>query len=301
LVNIKNSLGTSYGLLSNTSGGSTYAANAATGDGDHLYADLSSATASTVNDLRQAFQIQKLLERDARSGTRYAEIVKSHFGVNFVDVTYRPEFLGGGSTPVNIHQVPQTSESGTTPQGNLSAFGTAVVDSGGFTKSFTEHCIVMGIASVRADITYQQGLDRMFSRSTRYDFYLPALAHIGEQSIPTKELYAQAPTVDTGSTGTPDNDKIFGYQERWAEYRYKQSKITGLFRSNCTTPLDSWHLSQEFSSLPTLDQTFIEENPPIDRCIAVPSEPHFIVDGYFDYQCARPMPVYGVPGFIDHL
>jgi hypothetical protein len=257
-----------------------------------LYADLSSATAATINQLRQSFQIQKLLERDARSGTRYSEIVKAHFGVNFMDVTYRPEFLGGNSTPIQINSVPQTSETGTTPQGTLSAYGTAVSNSGGFTKSFTEHSIVMGIASVRADLTYQQGLNRMFSRSTRYDYYWPALAHIGEQSVLNKEIYIQNTAAD---------EQVFGYQERWAEYRYKPSLITGKLRSNDTATLDAWHLSQEFGSLPGLNQTFIEENPPIDRVVAVPTEPDMIMDCYFNLQCARPMPLYSVPGLIDHF
>lgn len=279
-----------------------------TGSGQQLYwqdpnlqADLSTATAATINQLRQAFQIQKLLERDARSGTRYSEIVKAHFGVNFLDVTYRPEFLGGNSTPITIQTVPQTSESNTTPQGTLSGFGLGSMTGGGFTKSFTEHCIVMGIASVRADLTYQQGLDRMFSRSTRYDFYWPALAHIGEQSVLMKELYCQDPATDTGSTGTKDNERVFGYQERWAEYRYKNSKITGKMRSNDAASLDAWHLSQEFTSLPGLNQTFIEETPPMDRVVAVTTEPDFTMDCYFNLQCARPMPLYSVPGLIDHF
>ena len=266
-----------------------------------LYADLAGATAATINQLRQSFQIQKLLERDARSGTRYAEIVKAHFGVNFMDVTYRPEFLGGNSTPININTVPQTSETNTTPQGTLSAYGTAVMKGGGFTKSFTEHCIILGIASVRADLTYQQGLNRMYSRSTRYDYYWPALAHIGEQSILTKELYCQDPTTDTGSTGTADNERVFGYQERWAEYRYKPSLITGKLRSNDPLTLDAWHLSQEFGSTPELNQAFIEETPPIDRVVAVTTEPDMIMDCYFNLQCARPMPLYSVPGLIDHF
>ena len=259
-----------------------------------LETDLSTATAATINQLRQAFQIQKLLERDARSGTRYAEIVKSHFGVNFYDPSYRPEFLGGSTTPVNVHPVPQTSETPAsgTPQGNLSAFATVGLDSGGFTKSFTEHCVVMGIASVRADLTYQQGINRMYSRSTRYDYFWPALAHIGEQSIPNKEIYAQ---------GTSADDDVFGYQERYAEYKYKPSLITGAFRSAAATSLDNWHLSQEFSSLPGLNQTFIEENPPMSRVLAVSTEPHFIVDCYFKLMCARPMPLYSVPGLIDHF
>jgi hypothetical protein len=267
----------------------------------NIYADLSNATAATINELRQAFQIQKLLEKDARAGTRYSELIKSHFGVDFLDVTYRPEFLGGSSTPINIQQIPQTSETDGTPQGTLAAIGTAVMNQGGFTKSFTEHCIVMGIASVRTDLTYQQGLDRMFSRETRYDFYYPSLAHIGEQAVLTKEIYCQDPTVDTGSTGTPDNERVFGYQERWAEYRYKQSKITGKLRSNDTNTLDAWHLSQEFTSTPELNQAFIEETPPMDRVVAVTTEPDFIMDCYFNFQCARPMPLYSVPGLIDHF
>lgn len=285
------------------SSGSNLLLDSTGGTGDHpLYADLSSATAATINQLRQSFQIQKLLERDARSGTRYSEIINAHFNVNFLDVTYRPEFLGGTSTPINIQAVAQTSSTDlTTPQGNLSAYATATINGGGFTKSFTEHCIVMGIASVRADLTYQQGLDRMFSRSTRYDFYWPALAHIGEQSVLMKEIYCQNPATDTGSTGTPDNERVFGYQERWSEYRYKNSRIAGKLRSNDAQSLDAWHLSQEFSSLPSLDQTFIEETPPMDRVVAVTDEPDFLMDCYFNLQCARPMPLYSVPGLIDHF
>ena len=300
---IKDSGGTgkTWNSYSDTSD-SIYIDSTGTGSGDtpNITADLSAATSSTVNELRQAFQIQKLLERDARSGTRYSEIVKSHFGVNFLDVTYRPEFLGGTSSPVNFEAVASTND-GTRKIGDLAATGTITSRGGGFTKSFTEHCIVMGIASVRADLTYQQGLDRMWSRSTRYDFYWPALAHIGEQAVLSKEIYCQDPTVDTGSTGTPDNEKVFGYQERWAEYRYKPSKITGKMRSNDPTPLDAWHLSQEFGSLPTLNETFIREDPPMDRVVAVTTEPDFHMDCYFNYQCARPMPLFSVPGLIDHF
>jgi hypothetical protein len=291
---------TSYQKMT-TSGAGLQLDAAASSEAQSIYADLSSATAATINQLRQSFQIQKLLERDARSGTRYAEIVKAHFGVSFQDVTYRPEFLGGSSTPINIHTVAQTSESSGTPQGNLSGFGTASMQGGGFTKSFTEHCVVIGIASVRADLTYQQGLNRMFSRSTRYDYFWPALAHIGEQSVLAKEIYTQNPATDTGSTGTPDNERVFGYQERWAEYRYKPSIITGKMRSNDAASLDPWHLSQEFGSLPELNQAFIEENIPMDRVVAVTTEPDFFMDCYFNLQCARPMPLYSVPGLIDHF
>jgi hypothetical protein len=259
-----------------------------------LYADLSGATAATINQLREAFQIQKLLERDARGGTRYTEIVKAHFGVTSPDARLqRPEYLGGGSTPVNVTPIEQTSSTdATSPQGNLAAMATASLTNHGFTKSFTEHCVILGLVSVRADLTYQQGLNRMFSRQTRYDFYWPALSHIGEQAVLNKEIYAD---------GTAADDNVFGYQERYAEYRYKPSMITGKFRSNDAQSLDAWHLSQEFSSLPGLNSTFIEENPPLDRVIAVPSEPHFIFDSYISMKCARPMPVYSVPGKIDHF
>lgn len=258
-----------------------------------LTADLTNATAATVNELRRAFQIQKLLERDARSGTRYAEIVKAHFGVDFLDVTYRPEFLGGTSSPVNFESVPMTGNTaGSQATGDLAAAGTVTCQGGGFTKSFTEHCIVMGIASVRADLTYQQGIDRMWSRETRYDFYFPALAHIGEQAVLNKEIYYN---------NDADDDGVFGYQERWAEYRYKPSKVTGLMRSNAAQSLDAWHLSQEFGSRPALNQTFIEEAPPIDRVVAFTDEPDFHMDCYFNYTCARPMPLFSVPGLIDHF
>lgn len=262
-----------------------------------LLADLSAATAATINSLRQAFQIQKIYERDARGGTRYTELIKSHFGVTSPDARLqRPEYLGGGSTPVNISPIPQTSASGTyaeSPQGNLAAIGTSVLSDHGFTTSFTEHCLVIGLISVRADLTYQQGLPRMWSRKTRFDFYWPALSHIGEQAVLQKEIFAN---------GNPlDDDRVFGYQERYAEYRYKPSTITGLFRSTAPQPLDAWHLAQEFTTAPVLDSAFISENPPVDRIIAVPSEPHFLFDSYFTVRCARPMPVYGVPGLIDHF
>ncbi len=262
----------------------------------NMYADLITATAATINQLRQAFQLQKLYERDARGGTRYTEIIRSHFGVTSPDARLqRPEYLGGGSQSVNVSAVAQTSETSGTPQGTLAAIGTVGLDGHGFTKSFTEHCVIIGLASLRADLTYQQGLARMFSRSTRWDYYWPALAHIGEQAVLNKEIYAQgsvAPTVDAD---------VFGYQERFAEYRYKNSQITGQFRSNFATSLDPWHLSQEFGSLPLLDDTFIQETPPVDRVIAVPSEPHVIYDSFISLHCTRPMPMFGVPGLIDHF
>jgi len=269
----------------------------------NLYADLTDVTAATINELRQAFQLQRLFERDARGGSRYTEIIRSHFGVTSPDARMqRPEYLGGGSSRININPIAQTSSTdATSPQGNLAAFGVGTMTGNGFTKSFTEHCVIIGLVSVRADLTYQQGLDRMFSRSTRWDYYWPALAHIGEQAVLNKEIYVQDPTVDTGSKGVPDNERVFGYQERYAEYRYKPSKITGKMRSNDAQSLDTWHLAQDFDGLPLLNQSFIEENPPVDRVIAVLTEPEFLFDSYFELRCARPMPVYSMPGMIDHF
>lgn len=265
-----------------------------------LYADLSAATAATINQLRQSFQIQKLLERDARGGTRYTEIVKAHFGVTSPDARLqRPEYLGGGSTPININPIAQTSATGltggTTPAGSLSGFGTALGQRNGFTASFTEHGHIIGLVSVRADLSYQQGLERFWSRSTRYDFYFPAFAMLGEQAVLNKEIYCD---------GSANDNNVFGYQERWAEYRYKPSKITGQYRSTYTTPLDGWHLSQKFLALPTLAQAFIDENPPMSRVLAVgagANGQHFLFDAFFDCKVARPMPLYSVPGLIDHF
>jgi hypothetical protein len=263
-----------------------------------IYADLTQATGATINQLRQAFQMQKLLERDARGGTRYTEIIRAHFNVVSPDARLqRPEYLGGGQGTINVNQVAQTAPTaaGSTPQGNLAAYGTATAQGHGFTKSFTEHGVVIGMLSVRADLNYQQGLNKMWSRSTKYDFYWPALAHIGEQAILNKEIYA----VGTATPG--QDDLVFAYQERFAEYRYKPSVITGKLRSNSSTPLDTWHLAQYFTALPALNSNFIEDNPPIARVVAVPTEPNFIWDSYFQYRCARPMPTYGVPGLIDHF
>jgi len=258
-----------------------------------LFADLTNATAATINQLREAFQTQKLLERDARGGTRYTEIIRAHFGVTSPDARLqRPEFLGGGSSPVNIQQVANTSATATEPQGDLAGYGTATLMNHGFTKSFTEHCILLGLVNVRADLTYQQGLNRQFSRATRFDYYWPALSSIGEQTVLNQEIWWTNGAADT---------QVFGYQERYAEYRYKPSQITGIMRSDAAGSLDAWHLSQDFATLPVLDDTFIQDNPPIDRVIAVPAEPHFIFDGYFNMRCARPMPLYGIPGLIDHF
>jgi len=268
---------------------------------DSLYADLTNATAATINELREAFQIQKLFERDARGGSRYTEIVRAHFGVTSPDARLqRPEFLGGGSSPVEVRQVPQTSETDlsgpdASPQGNLAAYGIASLMGHGFTKSFTEHCVLIGLINVRADLTYQQGLNRMWSRQTRFDYYWPAFSHLGEQEVLNKEIFLQ------GTSGGADDENVFGFQERYAEYRYKPSVITGIMRSSAPETLDAWHLSQDFPVLPVLNESFIQDDPPIDRVIAVTGEPHFIFDAYFKLRCARPMPLYGVPGMIDHF
>lgn len=261
---------------------------------DGLKADLSEATPISINDLRQAFQIQKLYERDARGGTRYTEILRSHFGVVSPDARLqRPEYLGGSSARISINPVQQTSATNdTTPQGNLAAYGVVSDSFHGFSKSFVEHGYVFGFVNVRADLTYQQGLNRMWSRQGRFDFYWPVLAHLGEQAVLNKEIYAQ---------GTADDDKVFGYQERYAEYRYYPGQITGKFRSTDPQPLDSWHLAQKFSSLPTLSSQFIQDNPPVERVVAVTSEPQFLFDSYIRLKCARPMPVYSVPGLVDHF
>ena len=266
----------------------------------NLYADLSTATSATINQLRQSFQIQKLLERDARGGTRYTEIIRSHFGVISPDARLqRPEYIGGGSTNININPIAQTSGTNasgtTTPMGTLAAMGTALAHNHGFTYSATEHGVILGLVSVRADLTYQQGLQRMWSRSTRYDFYFPAFATLGEQAVLNKEIYV------TGGSG--DNN-VFGYQERWAEYRYYPSRISSLFRSTAAGTIDAWHLAQKFTTTPTLNTTFIQDTPPVSRVVAVGSAANgqqFIFDSFFDCKKARPMPMYSVPGLIDHF
>jgi hypothetical protein len=268
------------------------------GTNSGLVADLTTATAATINQLREAFQIQRMYEKDARGGTRYTEMLRAHFGVISPDTRLqRPEYLGGNTVNININPISQTAPTtaGSTPQGNLAAMGTVSSSGSSFVKSFTEHEIVIGLVSVRADLNYQQGLNRMWSRQTRFDFYWPSLSHLGEQAIKNKEIYAQ------GTAGGTADDAVFGYQERYAEYRYKPSQVTGLFRSNAALPLDVWHLSQNFSALPALNAAFIVENPPISRIVAVPTEPQFILDAYFNFKAARPMPTYATPGLIDHF
>jgi hypothetical protein len=258
-------------------------------EANQLYADLTTATAVTINQLRLAFATQKFLERQARSGSRYIEVIKGHFNVTSPDARLqRPQYLGGGSSPVNISPVAQTSSTdATTPQGNLSAIGTSVLSGHSFTYSSTEHCILIGVVSVRTAMTYQQGLNRMFSRSTIYDYYWPTLSTIGEQSILNKEIYAD---------GTSADENVFGFTERYGEYRYKPSLVTGRFRSNATTSLETWHYAQDYSALPVLGQSWIQQGKAnVQRTLAVATEPQFIFDSLFKLRCTRPMPVNSFP------
>ena len=259
-----------------------------------LKADLTTATAATINDIRTAFQIQKLLERDARGGTRYIEILLSHFNVRSPDMRLqRPEYLGGGSSRINISPVAATIATTDAPQGNLAAVGTGLLQ-GSMTHSFVEHGHILALVSCRTDLTYQNGIDRFWNRTTRYEFYWPALAHLGEQAILNKELW-----WDDDTTG--NNLGTWGFQERYAEYRYQPGRITGLFRSNHPESLDIWHLAQDFDELPGLNAFFTYELPPIDRVVAVPSEPDLIVDCWHEMKATRAMPVYAVPGLVDHF
>ena len=267
-----------------------------------LKADLSTATAATINQLRLAFATQKVLERDARGGTRYTEIIRSHFGVISPDARLqRPEYLGGGSTPVVINPTVQTSGTSasgtTTPMGTLAGVGAAIARQHGFTQSFTEHGMILGLACVDADLTYQQGVRRMWNRSTRYDYYLPAFANLGEQTILNKEIYALG-------DGVASDAQVFGYIPRWDDMRYRPSMITGLFRSTSASTIDPWHLAQKFTALPTLNTTFIQSTPPVSRVVAVGASANgqqFLFDSFFDERLARPMPMHSVPGMIDRF
>lgn len=265
-----------------------------------LYTDLTAATAATINQLRQSFAIQKLLERDARGGTRYTEMITAHFGVRSPDARLqRPEYLGGGSSPVVVSPIAQTSASGLTggssPLGNLSGMGSVVSRRNGFTYSCVEHGYIIGLANVRADLSYQQGLAKQWTRATRYDFYFPAFAQLGEQAVLSKELYCD------GSAG--DND-VFGYQERWAEYRYGRNQITGLMRSTSSGTIDPWHLAQKFTARPVLNDAFIQDVPPLSRVLAVGAAANgqqLLLDVVFDQDWTRPLPMFSVPGLIDHF
>ena len=259
----------------------------------YVRADLSNATSATINSLREAFQLQKFYETLARGGSRYTEIVRSCFGVVSPDQRLmRAEYLGSGSAPVVVRSVVNTSDTATKKQASLAALGMCSIEGAGFTKSFVEHGMIMCIVSVRADLTYQQGVSRFWFNSTRNDLYWPQFAHLGEQAVKTREIFCD---------GTATDDVVFGYQERYSEYRHEPSRISHKFRSDAAGTLEAWHLSQDFANAPTLSQTFIEETPPMSRIKAVTSEPDFYFDSYFRIRAARPMPVYGVPGLIDHF
>lgn len=255
-----------------------------------MNADLSAGSSNTItiNEFRMAMQMQAYLERENRSGNRYTEYFQSAYGVDVPDYRLqRPEYLGGSTTRFHINPVQQTSSTdNTSPQGNLTANGTLISSEHGFTKSFYEHGYVIGLCNVRSDLRYQQGLNKIWSRRTRYDFYDPIFANLGEQAVLSKEIYAD---------GSSDDELVFGYQERWAEYRFKPSLITGKMRSGVDGSLDVWHLAQYFNERPQLTKDFIEEQVDMERVVAVPNEPHFIMDTWFDYTCIRPMPLYSIP------
>lgn len=261
-----------------------------------IIADLSKATAAKINTVRLAFQMQKALEKDARGGTRYVEMIKAHFGVTSPDARQqRPEYLGGTRMPINISQVVQTSSTdSTSPQGNTAAYSLTGYKGNGYTKSFTEHGFVLTLVAVRTTHTYQQGIERKWSRLRRFDYYFPVFANIGEQAILNKEIYAQ---------GNTEDNEAFGYQEPWAEYRYVPNRVSGAMRSNYAQTLDSWHLADDYDSLPILGNEWIQETKAnIDRTLAVQSsnEDQFFGDFYFINKATRPMPMYGIPGLVDH-
>lgn len=284
------------GFAGNTSGPVTVSAQVGSAYlGNDSYVDLDTSSIFTINSLRTAFQMQKFYERLARGGSRYTEVLRSFFGVVSPDARLqRPEFLGSFTKMVNVNPIAQTSATdATSPQGNLSAYGVTAAKFHGFSKSFVEHGYVFGFVCARADLTYQQGINKMWLRSTVYDFYWTTFAHLGEQAIELREIYAQGSEADTS---------VFGYQERYAEYRYKPSQITGKFRSSVVNgSLDMWHLSQFFKNAPTLNEEFITENPPVKRIIAVQDEPEFLLDIGFKYITVRPMPMFGTPGLVDHF
>lgn len=259
------------------------------------YVDLGANTVITVNQLREAVSIQRLLEKDARGGTRYVEVIKNHFGVTSPDYRLqRSEFLGSSTQLLDTTAVPQTSSTDAkTPQGHLTSYATSSSKNKVFKKTFTEHGVILGIASARVDQTYQNGLERRFSRRDRYDYYMPALANLGEQPVFVKEIFY---------SNDSDDDEVFGYIPRWDEYRFKQSHVTGAMRSNYPSgSLDSWHLANNFTQPPFLNHDFIEEKPPIDRVVAVPTEKHFVFDFYFDLVSTRVMPITSIPSLIQKL
>ncbi len=263
----------------------------------NLWADMGGGNATSINALRQAFAIQRLYEKNARGGTRYIEIIKAHFGVQSPDARQqRSEYLGGTRVPINMDQVIQTSNSGDgiTPQGNTAAYSLTTFNESMFTKSFTEHGYIIGLCAIRTEHTYQQGIERFWSRKKMLDYYFPTLANLGEQAILNKEIYAQ---------GNATDNEAFGYQEAWAEYRYKPSRVSGAMRSNYQTTLDAWHYADKYASQPILSSEWIDETSAnIDRTLAVQSttEDQFIADFYFACEATRPMPLYSIPGLIDH-
>ncbi|MCK6418892.1 MAG: phage capsid protein, partial [Alphaproteobacteria bacterium] len=280
-------------FLSTDANQRVYVQQAGTTGYPNIYADLASATSATIGMLYESFAIQDLLQTDARGGTRYVELLNAHFGVTSPDFRLqRPEYIGGASIPFIVSPLAQTSETNSTELGTLGATAGANVNGVGFVKSFVEHGVILGLCCVRADLTYQQGLHRHFLVDTRYDFYFPALANLGEQEVTNIEIYAQ---------GTSDDQLVFGYQERWAEYRYGRSILTGRMRSNDPISLDVWHLAEDFASLPLLNGGFIEQNTPLDRVSAVTSEPHFKADFYGTGPWARPLPLYSVPGLMNRF
>lgn len=301
-----NSYGKAIGATASTitSGITTGKAVGLTTDSDYsgIVADFSQTSVVTINQLRMAFQLQKMLEKDARGGCgRYVEIIRTHFNVICPDARLqRSEFLGGSSQLINIHQQFQTSASDSvTPQGNRISTAQGF-DKCYIKKSFTEHGYILGLVNIRVDLNYQQGLNRLWSRRSRYDYYWPTLSHLGEQAILNKEIYAQGDGV-LDEFGRKVDDQPFGYQERYAEYRYHPSIITGKLRSTAPNPLDVWHLAQNFDSLPKLSADWIEDNPPLKRVLAVEDEPEFIFDAYIGCKCTRPMPLYGIPSLVDHF
>lgn len=277
--------------------------NAGGFSGTGLVADLSSASAATINALRLAFQTQRMLEKDARGGSRYIEQIQVHFGVRPPDYRLnRPEYVGGGKSMINTHPIAQTSSTdATTPQGNLAAFTTVMGQGHKFRYAATEHGYLIGLVNIRTALTYQQGLRRHWSRQTRYDYYFPSLAHLGEQAVLNKEIYFS----DDASAGSPAN-QAFGYQERWAEYRYTPNEIKGLFRSQAAGTIDIWHYAEKFATAPALNATFIKDPSatPLARSMAVGEDAlgqQILLDMSFRVNATRPMPTYSTPGFIDRF
>lgn len=291
-------------LMLSTNRGVGHGSSGATGWSEYAYpANLwavnpGNAIVATINQLRMAFQIQKLYERDARGGTRYIEILKSHFGVTSPDARLqRPEYLGGNRIPINVNQVIQQSGTGAgadTPQGTVVGMSQTTDSHADFIKSFTEHGYIIGVMVARYDHTYQQGIERLWSRKTRFDFYWPVFANIGEQAVKNKEIFAQ---------GTAEDDQVFGYQEAWSDYRYKPNRVTGEMRSSYTQSLDVWHLADDYDRLPALSDSWIREDKnTVDRVLAVKStvSNQLFADIYIKNRATRPMPMYSIPGLIDH-